>query len=61
MAERETAELAKRFLEETIRKHGIQPGQLDIHADRGSAPAGAPKNASRWEIGEASTLRGGPN
>lgn len=35
VAERETAELAKRFLEETVRKHGIQRGQLDIHADRG--------------------------
>jgi len=32
---RETGELAKRFLEETVLKHNIPPGQLNIHADRG--------------------------
>ena len=35
IAHREEAELAKRFVEETIRKHDIPPGQLNIHADRG--------------------------
>ena len=35
VADRESAELAKRFLEETIRKHGIEPGQLNVHSDRG--------------------------
>jgi hypothetical protein len=29
------AELAKQFLEETIGKHQVPPGQLNIHADRG--------------------------
>ncbi len=35
VAERESAELAKRFLEETIGKYNIAPGQLSVHADRG--------------------------
>lgn len=35
VAERESAELAKRFLEETVRKYHIPPGQLNLHADRG--------------------------
>ncbi len=35
VATRETGELAKRFLEETVLKHGIPAGQLNIHADRG--------------------------
>ncbi len=34
-AERESAELAKRLLQETIAKHDIPPGQLLLHADRG--------------------------
>src|SRR5712691_5867783 len=32
VAERESAELAKRFLEETIGKYNIAPGQLSVHA-----------------------------
>jgi putative transposase len=36
-AYRESQELAKEFIEQTIRKQGIEPGQLSIHADRGSA------------------------
>lgn len=32
---RESGELAKRFLEETVLKHQIPPDQLNIHADRG--------------------------
>jgi len=37
VAERESAELAKRLIEATIEKEGIEPGQLTIHADRGSS------------------------
>jgi transposase InsO family protein len=37
LAERESARLAGRLIEETIRKHGIGPGQLVLHADRGSS------------------------
>jgi putative transposase len=35
VAERESAELAKHFLADTVRKYEIPPGQLNIHADRG--------------------------
>lgn len=35
VAERESAELAKQLLEETIGKYEIPPGQLTIHSDRG--------------------------
>jgi putative transposase len=36
LAYRETAALAQRLIEEACRKQKIQPGQLTIHADRGS-------------------------
>ena len=35
VAERESAELARRFLADTVRKYDIPPGQLNLHADRG--------------------------
>jgi putative transposase len=35
IAERESAELAKRLIQESIRNYDIPPGQLTIHADRG--------------------------
>jgi putative transposase len=37
VAERESAILAQRLIEETCDKQGIQPEQLTIHADRGTA------------------------
>ncbi len=37
VASRESAELAKRLIAATCDKQGIEPGQLDIHADRGSS------------------------
>ena len=36
LAHKEQASLAERLLEETIKKQGIKPGQLTIHADRGA-------------------------
>jgi putative transposase len=35
VAHREQDSLAKRLIEETCQKQGIQPGQLTVHADRG--------------------------
>jgi len=35
VAHSERAELAQKFIEETIRKYGIPPGELGLHADRG--------------------------
>jgi putative transposase len=37
VALRESAELARRLLAETYRKQGVEPGQLTVHADRGSS------------------------
>jgi putative transposase len=37
VAYQESQELAKQFIEETLRKQNIPAGQLTVHADRGSA------------------------
>ena len=37
VAYRESAELAKRLIEESCKKQHIQPGQLTLHADRGTS------------------------
>ncbi len=42
MAERELATLAKRLIEETIAKQGVNPKKLTIHADRGSSMTSKP-------------------
>jgi putative transposase len=42
VAPRESAELAKKLIEETCEKQEIQPNQLGIHADRGSAMRSKP-------------------
>lgn len=38
----ESAQLAKRLIEQTCKKQRIQPGQLTIHADRGSSMKSKP-------------------
>jgi putative transposase len=42
VAPREGAELARKLIEETCEKQGIQPDQLCLHADRGSAMRSKP-------------------
>ena len=42
VATHESAQLAKRFIQETCSKQGIVPGQLTIHADRGSSMKSKP-------------------
>ncbi|XYH95472.1 transposase [Sorangium sp. So ce1128] len=37
LAERESAELAEHLFVETVARHGVEPGSLTVHADRGSA------------------------
>lgn len=37
VAPRESAELARQLIAETYAKYGIEPGQLDIHSDRGTS------------------------
>jgi len=39
LADRESAELAEQLLADTIAKHRVDPGQLTIHADRGTSMA----------------------
>jgi len=36
LSSRECASVAHAFIEETCRRHNIDPGQLTLHADRGS-------------------------
>jgi putative transposase len=42
VAPRESAALASKLIEETCEKQNIQPGQLGLHADRGSAMRSKP-------------------
>ena len=42
VAPRESAELARKLIEETCEKQNIQPDQLSLHADRGSAMRSKP-------------------
>jgi len=42
IAYRESAELAKRLIEHTCRKQNIAPGQLTVHADRGTSMKSKP-------------------
>jgi putative transposase len=39
LARRESGELAAELVRQTYDKQGVKPGQVTIHADRGSAPA----------------------
>jgi putative transposase len=42
VAQRELAVLARKLIDETMKKQSIQPGQLVIHADRGSSMTSKP-------------------
>jgi putative transposase len=55
VAERESAELAERLIAETCEKQGIQPGQLTIHADRGSAMTSKPVAFLMADLGVTKT------
>ncbi len=49
VAPRESAELAKRLIEDSCAKQNIQPGELTVHADRGS-----PMTSKNWSPSAAS-------
>jgi putative transposase len=51
IAHRESAELAKQFIEETIRKQQVPAGQLNIHADRGRVMTSKPGRLSDGRLG----------
>jgi putative transposase len=55
VASRESAELAKRFIEETIGKHQIPAGQLNIHADRGRVMTSKPLAFLMADLGVTKT------
>ena len=55
IAGRESAELARRLIEDSIRKQGIEPGQLTIHADRGSSMKSKPVALLMADLGVTKT------
>jgi putative transposase len=55
IAERENAELAEQLIAETCAKQGIQPDQLTIHADRGSAMTSKPVALLLSDLGVTKT------
>jgi putative transposase len=55
VALRESAELAKRLIEESCAKQNILPGQLTLHADRGSSMSSKPVAFLLGDLGVTKT------
>ena len=55
VAYRESAVLAQRLIEETCTRQGIPPGQLTVHADRGSSMIAKPVALLLADLGVAKT------
>lgn len=55
IAHRESAELAKRLIEHTCRAQNIAPGQLTVHADRGSSMKSKPVALLLADLGVVKT------
>lgn len=55
VATRESATLAQRLIEETCRKQAVRPGQLTIHADRGSSMTSKPVALLLADLGVTKT------
>jgi len=55
IAERESAALAEELIAQTCVRQGIQPGQLTIHADRGSAMTSKPVALLLADLGVTKT------
>jgi len=55
VADGESAELAKRLIADTCAKQGIEPGQLTIHADRGSSMTSKPVAFLMADLGGTKT------
>jgi putative transposase len=55
VAYRESAELAKRLIEESCKKQNIQPGQLTLHADRGTSMRSKPVALLLADLGVTKT------
>jgi putative transposase len=55
VAPRESAALAERLIEDTCAKQGIEPGQLTLHADRGSSMRSKPVALLLADLGVVKT------
>lgn len=55
LAPHESTALAERLIGETCAKHGIQPGQLTLHADRGSSMKSKPVALLLADLGVTKT------
>ena len=55
VAYRESAQLAKRLIEQIIERQGIEPGKLTLHADRGSSMTSKPVAFLLAELGVTKT------
>ena len=55
VAHRETATLAERLIRETCERQGIEPGQLTIHADRGTSMTSKPVALLLADLGVTKT------
>ena len=55
VAHRESAQLAKRLIAESARKQSIEPGQLTVHADRGSSMTSKPVALLLADLGVTKT------
>lgn len=55
LAERESAELGRRLIEESAAREGIEPGQLTVHADRGGPMKSHPVAALLATLGITKT------
>jgi putative transposase len=52
---RESAEVAKQLIEQSIRQHEVQPGQLTVHADRGPSMRSRPVAFLLGDLGVTKT------
>ena len=55
VAHRESAALAEKLIAETCRREGIEPGQLTLHADRGSSMTSKPVALLLADLGVTKT------
>jgi putative transposase len=53
VTEAETGELAEAFIADTLERHGIAPGQLSLHADRGTSMTSKPVAQLLIDLGVA--------
>jgi len=55
VADRESSQLAKRLIAQSYEKHGVRPGQLTLHADRGSSMRSKPVALMLADLGVTKT------